>query len=120
MNVNKCKNIDYTMANGKKISDEDKKKPILIKSLPDTELIIDNDNGWTVSAHIKYNHHKINITYYRQLPECSDNSPVRIIKRCIVHNWYYLDSHNKMAAYGIERELSKEIIRIFDNMLDIE
>jgi hypothetical protein len=36
-----------------------------------------------------------------------------------VHNWYYLDSYDKMAAYGIERELSEEIIQILDDMLDV-
>lgn len=103
----------------KRISSEDKKRKIPLKSLNGSELSIDLDDGYCVSCHTRFNNHRINITYYRELPEYSESDPVRITKRCIVHNWYYLNSYNNIVAYGIERELSEEIIQIFDEMLDI-
>ena len=104
----------------KRISKEDMKRKIPLKSLNGSELSIDLDDGYCVSCHTRFNNHRINITYYRELPEYSENDPVRITKRVIVHNWYYLNSYGKMEAYGIERELSKEIVQIFDDLLDIE
>ena len=104
----------------KRISSEDKKRKILLKSLNGSELTIDLDDGYCVSCHIRFNNHRINITYYRELPECSEDDPIRITKKCVVHNWYYLNSSNKAVAYEIEKALSEEIIQIFDDMLDIE
>lgn len=103
----------------KKITKEDMKRKIPLKSLNGSELTIDLDDGYCVSCHTKFNNHRINITYYRELPKYSEDDLIRITKRCIVHNWHYLDSYSKMAAYGIERELSEEIIQILDDMLDV-
>lgn len=117
MNIKEHERIDNAMKYGKRISNDFKKKLIPIESLPNAELRISNDDGWTISGHIKYNHHRINFTYYRWLPEYSENDPVKVTKRVIIHDWYYFDSYNKSEALDFEKQVSDEIIQIFDNLL---
>lgn len=101
----------------KRITKEDMKRKIPLKSLNGSELTIDLDDGYCVSCHTRYNNHRINITYYRELPEYSENDPVKVTKRVIIHDWYYFDSYNKSAALDFEKQVSDEIIQIFDNLL---
>lgn len=121
MNIKEHERIDNAMKYGKRISSEVKKNFIPIKSLPNAELRISNDDGWTISGHIKYNHHRINFTYYRWLPEYSENDPVRVTKRVIIHDWWFIINQEKGFDRTLLDETLKtvegELIGLFDNII---
>lgn len=117
MNIKEHERIDNAMKYGKRISSEVKKNLIPIKSLPNAELRISNDNGWTISGHIKYNHHRINITYYRFLPEYEEDDIIKITQRATIHDWWRLtESNDRKVILEIEKKVSEEIISLLDEL----
>lgn len=121
MNIKEQERIDQAMKYGKRISNKVKKELIPIKSLPNAELRISNDDGWTISGHIKYNHHRINFTYYRWLPKYSKEDKFKLNHRVIIHDWWFVINQDK----GFDRTLLDETLKtvggelkgLFDNMV---
>lgn len=68
------------------------KNIIKVKSLDGAEMRFKNDDGWTISANIRYNHHIIHVTYYRWLPKYEGWEPVRVTNQVLIHEWYYIDN----------------------------
>lgn len=101
----------------KKITAEQKKNTIKVKSLNNAEMKIKADDGWTVSATIRYNNHIIHITYYRWLPKYEGWETVKVIRRLLIHEWYYIiDTRNRSNDDEIYNIVEGELLTIFDTL----
>ncbi len=68
------------------------KNTITIKALDNAEMRITGKNTDTMTATINHNHHRINVTYYKRLPDYEGWEPVQITDNVLIHQWYYIDN----------------------------
>lgn len=68
------------------------KNTIIIKSLGNAEMKIKSNTTDTMTATINHNHHRINVTYYKRLPDYEGWEPVQITEKVLIHEWYNIDN----------------------------
>ena len=68
------------------------KTTIIIKSLGNEEMKIKSNTADTITATVNHNHHRINVTYYKRLPDYEGWEPVQITDNVLIHQWYYIDN----------------------------
>lgn len=75
-----------------------------VESLGGAPMKFVQDDGWTIWARIRYDHHIINVRYYRWLPEYEGWEWVQIEDPVSIFEWYYI--HN-LDLEAIRDELQK-------------